>query len=440
MRTFRRWLLAALFFPLALAACTVSDGGTGGTGTPVPSGTPGVTIIKGRHSYTPEQMRDAYGVTSLYNKGMRGKGQTVVVIDSFGSPNLQQDMDAFDQQYGLPAITLQVVAPLGTKPFDSSNQDMVGWAGETTEDVELIHAIAPDAGIVVMTSPVSETEGTAGLPEFLQLEQYALDNHLGTIISQSWGASEYTLKDAAGQAEVAKWDAFFQQATTQQGITFFAGSGDNGATDLTSIPTDPSNPPLAHAPTSSFPNDEPWVTSVGGTSLFPTSAGGYAEVVWGGGSQGGSGGGFSAFYPSPSYQQLLPASARSKLNGRRGLPDVSSAADPRTGLGGILQGQPFITSGTSAGGPVWSAILAIGNQMAGHPLGFINPALYKVGTSSSYAQDFRDVTSGNNTVYDADGNLVVKGYDAVPGWDAATGLGSPIADKLLPDLIKASQG
>src|SRR5205807_5291716 len=112
---------------------------------------------------------------------------------------------------------------------------MVGWAGETTLDVQIIHAIAPGANIVVLTSPVSETEGVIGLPEFLQLEQYAIDHHLGNIISQSWGASEATLKDATGRKEVQKWDTFFQKATMQQGITFFAASGDNGATDFTDL-------------------------------------------------------------------------------------------------------------------------------------------------------------------------------------------------------------
>jgi subtilase family serine protease len=383
-------------------------------------------------------MRDAYGVTSLYNKGDTGKGQTVVVIDSFGSPMLQQDMDAFDQQYGLPAITIQVLSPLGTKPFDPTNDEMVGWAGETTEDVELIHAIAPDANITVLTSPVDETEGTVGLPQFLQLEQYAVSHHLGNIISQSWGASEYTLKDSASQQQVQQWDTFFHQATTQQGITFFAGSGDSGATDAANIASNRGDIQLVHARTSSFPNDDSWVTSVGGTKLDPTSSGSYVDTAWGGGNdESGSGGGFSAFFSQPSYQQSLPAATQSEAHGKRGLPDVASAADPNTGLNGILFGQPFITSGTSAGGPVWSGLLAIANQMAGHPLGFINPALYKIGASASYAQDFRDVTSGNNSVYSPTGDLIVQGYNAGPGWDPVTGFGTPIVDHLLPDLIAA---
>src|SRR6266567_1220824 len=188
-----------------------------------------------RNCYTPHALRVAYGVEALTEQGFTGKGQTVIDIVSYGSPTLQRDMDVFDKQFGLPPITIQVVSPLGTVPFDAKKRDMIGWAAETELDVQIIHAIAPDAGIVVMTSPVDETEGTIGLPQFLQLEQYALAHHLGNIITQSWGVSELTLKDAAGQQEIQKWDAFFKQATTQQGITFLGASGDNGATDYADI-------------------------------------------------------------------------------------------------------------------------------------------------------------------------------------------------------------
>ena len=141
-------------------------------------------------AYTPQQIRDAYGITSLYNKGYRGQGQTVVIIDSYGSPTLQQDLAVFDKQYGLPAVKLKVLAPIGTVQFDPGDKEMTGWQGETTLDVEMVHAVAPEASIVVLTSPVDETEGVAGLPEFLKLEQYAVSHHLGSVVSQSWAASE----------------------------------------------------------------------------------------------------------------------------------------------------------------------------------------------------------------------------------------------------------
>ncbi len=381
------------------------------------------------YCYTPHQFRVAYGVESLIEQGFTGKGQTVVDIVSFGSPTLQQDMDAFDRQFGLPPITLQIITPLGTKTFDPASKDMQGWAGETTLDVQIIHAIAPDAGIVVLTSPVSETEGTIGLPEFLQLEQYALDHHLGNIVSQSWGASEVTLKDAVGQQEIQKWDTFFQKATTQQGITFFASSGDNGATDYSDLQATKLSPTA----TTSFPTDDPWVTSTGGTTITRNGTA-IQEQAWN--SNGGaSGGGFSAFFPTPSFQKTLPSSIQNQLQNRRGVPDVAGAADPLTGLACDEAGQWFLSSGTSASAPLWAGLMAIANQMAGHPLGFINAALYKLAMSDHYTQDFRDITVGNNNV-NAKG-VVLTGYATAVGWDPVTGWGTPNAAKLLPDLVAA---
>src|SRR5258708_7805588 len=207
-------------------------------------------------------MRVAYGLETLIQKGFTGKGQTVIDIVSFGSPTLQQDIDAFDKQFGLPAITIQQISPLNEPIVDPRN-DRGGWADETTLDVEIIHALAPDANIVVLISPVAETEGTVGLPEFRKLLQYTIDHKLGNIVSNSWGASEATLKDAAGQAEIQQWDPLPKQATTQDGIPLLGSSGDNGSTDY----EDQNGSVLATTPTSSFLNDDPWVTSVGGTSL-----------------------------------------------------------------------------------------------------------------------------------------------------------------------------
>jgi subtilase family serine protease len=410
------WLLLVLCVPAVLGACDPGDL----TNTVTPG-------------YSPLQLRDAYGVTSLIAKGDDGIGQTVVVIESFGSPTLQQDLDTFCTRFGLPKATLQILAPLGSVPYDPNNQEMTGWVGESTIDVELIHAIAPGAKIVVMTSPADETEGTVGLPQFLQLEQYAVSHHLGNVISQSFGASEYTLKDSAGQQQMQQWDSFYHQATTQGGITFFASSGDSGVTDAANIFTDKSQVQYVNAPTSSFPNDDPWVTSVGGTTITLNSDSSVDATAWN--SNGGaSGGGFSAFFAEPSFQQGLPASVQSAFNHRRGLPDVSADADPATGMAAYnTLNKWFITGGTSASAPIWAALAAIADQMAGHALGDLNPALYQISVSSTYAQDFRDVTTGNNS-FSGQG-VSVQGYSAAPGWDPVTGLGEPIADQLLPDLI-----
>ena len=427
---------------LLLSACvpfSINSGGTknASSTTPSPTFAPDLSplicpadIANDANCQTPRSLRVAYGVESLIQRGYTGKGQTVVDIVSFGSPTLQQDMDTFDQQFGLPPITIQVISPIGTKPFDPNNKDMNGWAAETELDVQIIHAIAPGANIVVLTSPVSETEGTIGLPEFLQLEQYAINHHLGSIISQSWGASEVTLKDSAGQQEIQKWDAFFKQATTQQGITFFGSSGDNGATDYTDL----NATILSTTPTTSFPTDEPWVTSTGGTSLQRLENGtSFSEVAW-----NGSGGGFSSFFPTPSFEQSLPSSVQQLLNQRRGVPDVSADANPNTGLAFFFEGGWQLTGGTSAAAPLWAAITAIANQVAGHPLGYLNPSLYKLAASSTYTRDFRDITAGNNSA-NAQGTDV-PGYNATQGWDPITGLGSPDAEHLIPDLIAAMKG
>lgn len=374
---------------------------------------------------TPLSMRTAYGIEPLIQKGYTGKGQTVVDIVSFGSPTLQQDINVFSQRFGLPPITIQQISPINEPVYDPRG-DRPGWGDETTLDVEIIHALAPDANIVVLVSPVAETEGTIGLPEFRQLLQYTIDHKLGSIVSLSWGASEATLTDAAGQAEVHKWDALFQQATTQDGITLLASSGDNGATDFTDL----QGSKLSPTATSSFPNDDPWVVSVGGTSLH-RNGNGFTESAW-----SNSGGGMSKFFAKPSYQQTLPASAQSLLQNRRGLPDVSGNADPSTGLAMYEHGSWSTAGGTSASAPMWAALVAIANQMAGHSLGFINPALYKIAASTRYQQDFHDITVGNNSV--SGQGVQIEGYNAVPGWDAVTGLGTPNAMSLLPDIVANS--
>lgn len=384
--------------------------------------------------YTPQQMRAAYGLTSLYDSGKRGDGQSIVIIDSYGSPTLQQDLAVFDHQFGLPEVQLQVLSPLGTVPFDPNNSEMTGWQGETTLDVEIAHAMAPNAKIVLLTSPVDETEGVAGLPEFLKLEQYAVANHLGNIISQSWAASEVSLSDAAGQAEIAQWEAFYQQAAQQDHVTIFGSSGDSGATDYVSFVNGQLGP-LSPSPTTSFPDDSPWVTAVGGTTLTRKS-GVYHEVVWNNG--GASGGGVSKFFSAPTFQQSLPQSAQQILQGKRGVPDVAAAADPNTGLAIYIAGQWTLAGGTSAAAPLWAGVMAVANQVAGKPLGYINPSLYKIAASSQYSSAFRDITQGDNSY--SDKGVTVQGYQATTGWDPATGLGSPNAANLIPLLVQNSQG
>jgi subtilase family serine protease len=370
---------------------------------------------------TPQIMRLAYSIDSLLQKGFTGQGQTVIDLVYLGSPTLQQDMDVFDQTFNLPPIDLQVISPLSI-PVKASRQDLEGAAQETQMDVEAIHALAPGAKVIVLQSPVVETEGTIGLPEFRQLEQYIISRKLGFIVSQSWGASELTLRDPQGQQELQQWNSLLQLGTIKDHITYFFSSGDDGAADAIDVNSD-----LGSVPTTSFGADSPWVTSVGGTRLRRVGSA-FQETAW-----TNSGGGFSSFYQTPFYQKLFPVVAQKQFSNRRGVPDVSAVGDPATGLPVYVSGQWNLIGGTSLSAPIWAAIGAIANQVAGHPLGFINPGLYKLGTSATYQQDFHDVTKGNNTNLQAG----VKGYSAVTGWDAITGLGTPNAAKLIPDLIAA---
>lgn len=441
MRLRVRWLAALV--PLVLLSACARGSVSARTSTPTATATATHTPALSDHGicpaqlanfpncYTPFLFRQAYGVQPLTDQGKTGKGQTVVLIESFGSPTAQRDINTFDQQFGLPAVSLKILSPLGTTPFDPGNSDMVGWAEETELDTQVVHALAPDANIVILTSPVSETEGTIGLPQFLQLEQYAVQQHLGAVVSQSWGASEATLADSAGQGVIQQFATFYQQATTQGGITFIASSGDNGAIDYTDLQATQ----LATSRTTSFPADVPWVTAAGGTMLYKTGSG-YSEVAW-----PESGGGVSKFFAEADYQKTLPAADQALLGSHRGVPDVAADAagigSGDTGLAVYLNGQWTMSSGTSTASPIWAANIAIADEIAGHPLGFINPGLYKLAQSSTYAQDFRDVTQGNNSCCPPN---PVQGFAAGPGWDAVTGLGTPQAVKLLPDLIVALGG
>jgi subtilase family serine protease len=171
------------------------------------------------------------------------------------------------------------------------------------------------------------------------------------------------------------------------------------------------------------------VTAVGGTTLA-RAASGYNETAW-----SGSGGGFSKFFSEPDFQRGLPQPVQAQLGGRRGLPDVAADANPDTGMAFYFDGNWSLTGGTSASTPLWAGMIAVADQMAGHPLGFINPGIYKIAASTNAQQDFRDITSGSNTF--SQGATHVPGYQAVAGWNAVTGWGTPNAQKLLPDLVAA---
>jgi subtilase family serine protease len=382
--------------------------------------------------YSPQEIRTAYGLNGLLAAGDQGRGQTIVIIDSFGSPTAKQDLDQFDSDFGLPAPpSFQQLAPLGSVPFDPTDNDQVGWAEETSLDIQWAHALAPQAGIVVLTSPVSETQGVQGLPEFLKLEQYAVDHHLGKIISQSWGTTENTLETPAGRAIMARFNAFYRSATLR-GITFLNSSGDSGTANPDV------NGDTYPFPTVSFPSDSPWNTIVGGTSLYADTSGNYQkETVWNDGPGSATGGGVSQIVSEPIWQRVLPKADQRLLAGHRGLPDVAFNADPDTGVLVHLgffdpdDNGYYIFGGTSEGSPAWAGIIADLNQRAGHALGFLNPLLYGLGaTGLLYPAAFRDVTEGDNS------QPPIPGYSAGRGWDAVTGWGTPNLSRLGGPLLR----
>ncbi len=383
--------------------------------------------------YSPQEIQHAYGVDNLLNKGDNGKGETIVIIDSFGSPTIAADLAQFDTDFGLPAPpSFRVLAPLGTVPFDpSTNPDQTGWAAETTLDVEWSHAMAPGASIVLLTSPVDETEGTQGLPQFDQLKNYALDHHLGQVISQSWGATENTLFTPAGQQVYRQFEATYARAAAM-GVTVLASAGDNGTANPM---TDGST--IFPFPTVNFPASSPLVTAVGGTTLTADTSGNYqSEIVWN--SDGnGTGGGISQQFAEPVYQRLLPHSDQKLLSGMRGLPDISWNADTNSAISIFLsflgpdETGYFLIGGTSEGAPQWGGLVADLNQRTGHPIGFLNPYLYALG---AVGIGFHDITVGNNGIGG------VAGFNATPGWDAATGFGTPNLGQLFGDLAFMAHG
>jgi subtilase family serine protease len=186
------------------------------------------------------------------------------------------------------------------------------------------------------------------------------------------------------------------------------------------------------------------VLAVGGTILGAASPGGsyHGEMAWNGGTDG-SAGGYSSLYPRPSYQDGVPRSG-APLTGTpvagngRGVPDVAASADHASGMAlAFSDGSLRSAVGTSASTPLWAAVIALADQAAGHPLGFVNPALYAIARGPAYRQAFHDVVTGDNSVVWPTG--VFTGYSAGPGWDPVTGWGSPDARYLVPLLARGAE-
>lgn len=366
-----------------------------------PSLTPAQCLVSsgGRFAcQTPDSIRAAYDIPETVKGAPAGTGQTIVIVDAFGSPTVQSDLGTFSAAFGLPAPKLNVIYP-GGKPAWQGTDNQVGWAEETSLDVQWAHAVAPGATIDLVVAPTNYGDA-------LNLaEQYAVDNHLGNVMSMSFGESESLIHGNNSQA--AQGHKIYQEAQAA-GMSVFASSGDDGSDNG------------AGYGNFSFPAADPLVTAVGGTNLYVGSGLNQPrETVWG------------DFAECPINCSAGPIGATggapSVLGGKNGS-DVAYNASVYTGvltylgfLGADNSGFYYM-GGTSAGSPQWAAATAVVDQATGTSLGNVRdvaPAWARSGA-------LYDVTVGSNSTPTFSG-----GYSAATGSDLPTGYGTPDVGKII---------
>jgi kumamolisin len=359
----------------------------------------------GPHAFNPPQLAQIYNFPS----DVDGTGQVLGILE-MGAPkgsgyrpkDLQQ---YFSKQLGLKKAPTVVAVSVdgchnkpGTNPNDPQNAD-----GEVALDIEVAGAVAPGAKIVVYFAP-NTGQG------FLDLISTAVHDEINkpTVLSLSWGGPEDASDPTTNQINQVL------QAAAAMGVTFCVASGDNGSKDDPSANT--SSPAQVD-----FPASSPFALGCGGTKLTASGTTIASEVVWNEPTGGASGGGVSRIFDIPDYQTSNKAGVPSAVNPagpvRRGVPDVSGDADPNTGYNILVDGKAMPIGGTSAVAPLWAGLITLLNQKLGKPVGFLNPILY----ANSGA--LNDITSGSN-----------GDYNAGPGWDPCTGLGTPNGMKLLAVL------
>lgn len=407
-------------------------------------GTGSATLI----CYAPSFIRAAYNFPP--SSTLDGTGQTIVIVDAFGSPTIATDLAVFDAVFKIPAPpSFTILCGDGGCPTYNprNHHGELGWTVETSLDVEYAHAMAPGANIVLVVAATNSGNAINAA------ETQAIARYPGSVMSQSFGTPEIVVRGDRTQIMQAHLN---YQAAQAAGITVLASAGDFGATNGFAV---------ANA---QFPASDPLVTAVGGTQGNPyiapgttpqscaanatcssglamfmgpcdnsksgflrspcTPVGYGGEQVWNeavfapGATTGGAP---SLIFPVPAFQNGLGL-------GSRTVPDVSYNAAVQGGVlvaNSTIAGFPafFLIGGTSAGSPQWAAIIALANQLAGHSLGYLNPAIYTLAQSTP--RDFHDITVGNNQM---PGTPV--GFSAKAGWDDATGWGTPNVSCFLADL------
>ena len=374
----------------------------------------------GEGAYTADQLATAYGMTGLSAKGDLGQGVTVGIFEL--EKDYTGDIDAYEGCYGISTKVSYVKVDHG-----SSGSKYGG--GEAALDIEDVAGLAPDAKIDVYQGPNNNVGP-------YDVFQYIIDHPVAQVVTTSWGECEQDLGEgrAAAMAAAQAESTLFEFAAAE-GQSWMSAAGDSGSTDCTiagDIPTGQLSV--------DDPGSQPYVTSVGGTTLKLKTRGN-TESVWNDSNieSGAGGGGISALWPMPAYQSGA-STALGVINkyssGKpclvttgdcREVPDVTADADPDTGYVIIWAGSWGSIGGTSAAAPLWAAVTALTNASSscgGKAVGFLNPVLYSVAGSKGYASDLTDVTKGNND-YKPSG-YSVGDFPALTGYDMASGLGSPL--------------
>jgi hypothetical protein len=346
--------------------------------------------------YTPTELQEAYGFSSITFNGVAGtgSGETIAIVDAYDDPNIQTDLNTFDTQFGLPAMTVTRVSETGTTSYPTSDSTG-GWELEESLDVEWAHAMAPGANILLVEA------SSPSYSDLLAAVNYAAAH--ANVVSMSWGGSEFS-------GETAYDTQYFDHA----GVAFVASSGDAGAP-------------------ASYPAASPNVLSVGGTALTLGAGNVWSsEVGW-----SGSGGGPSTYESQPSYQKGVVT----QTSAARATPDVAYDASPSSGVY-VCDSVPYEggsgwwqVGGTSAGAPQWSALLAIADQgraLSGQSALDSTSPQQVMSILYENPADFHDITSGTSTGSPQ--------YSAGPGYDYVTGLGSPIANLIVGSLDGTSTG
>jgi subtilase family serine protease len=423
--------------PLAPSADPLGSGTAAATQAATPSATLVTTgpqpcaeaIDKGakEHGYTADQIATAYSLTGFYAAGNFGAGQTVALLEL--EPFLPKDIYDFQSCYGTHTEVEAETIGVGPGPYK-------GEDGEAAMDIENLLSLAPEARVLVYQA---KNEGSA---ETKILSAYVTQNQ-AKVMSSSWGICE----PFAGAGDMAAMDTLLQEAAAQ-GQSFFVAAGDWGSTDcFEKLEGEKEGPEEDKGLAVDFPGSDPFATDVGGTRLEnPTTA--PTDYLWNEAPAWGAGGsGRSEQFPMPAYQRdaapalgvvddLSSGEPCGLSSGYcRQIPDVS--ADAAVESGWVIHAEEAweVNGGTSAAAPFWAAVATLTNASpacAGTSIGFANPALYAIGGSSAYATDFRDVTGPLAGHDPTTSRLDAKNgpFPAGPGYDMASGLGTPVASAL----------